>query len=91
MRRICVENGVLEGMIQNENQNEVMKTERIADIFKKEAGESWNLGNIRIVSSDAGFAAIGKGTDAETENEELYRVAKSFLRAVQQGEMTDEN
>ena len=85
------ENGVLEGMIQNENQNEVMKTERIADIFKKEAGESWNLGNIRIVSSDAGFAAIGKGTDAETENEELYRVAKSFLRAVQQGEMTDEN
>ena len=68
-----------------------MKTEKIADIFRKEAGESWNLGDIRIVSEDVRFPAIGKGTDAVTENAELYRVAKSFLSAVQQGEITDEN
>lgn len=85
------ENGMLEGIIQNQNRNEVMKTEKIADIFRKEAGESWNLGDIRIVSEDVRFPAIGKGTDAVTENAELYRVAKSFLSAVQQGEITDEN
>lgn len=85
------ENGVLEGNIKNENREEVMKTEKIADIFKKEADESWNLGDISVVTTDVRFTAVGKGTDAGTENEELYRVAKSFLYAVQQGEMTDEN
>ena len=68
-----------------------MKTEKIADIFKKEADESWNLGDISVVTTDVRFTAVGKGTDAVTENAELYRVAKSFLSAVQQGEITDEN
>lgn len=85
------ENGVLEGNMKNENRDEVMKTEKIADIFKKEAEESWKLGHINIVTTDVRFTANGKGTDAGTENAELYGVAKSFLYAVQQGEMTDEN
>lgn len=85
------DNGALHGILRNDNRNEVMKTEKIADIFKKEAGESWRLGDISVATTDIRFTAAGRGTDAGTENIELYRVAKSFLHAVQQGEMTDEN
>ncbi len=85
------EEGILKGFLKAENRNEVMKTERIADIFKKEAGENWKVGDISVVTGDVRLTATGRGTDAETENAELYRVAKSFLHAVQQGEMTDEN
>lgn len=85
------ENGRLEGILRAGDQTEVMKTEKIADIFKKEAGESWSVGDISVVTADVGFAAAGRGTDAGTENIELYRVAKVFLHAVQQGEVTDEN
>ena len=81
--------GKLDGILKNNGQ-EVMKTERIADIFKQEAGESWAVGNISVVTTDV-RAAAGGGMDAGTENRELYRVAKVFLHAVQQGEVTYEN
>ena len=82
-------NGKLDGILRNNGQ-EVMKTERIADIFRQEAGESWTVGNLSVVTTDV-RAAAGGGMDAGTENRELYRVAKVFLHAVQQGEVTDEN
>lgn len=82
-------NGKLGGILKNNGQ-EVMKTEKIADIFRQEAGESWTVGNISVVTTDV-RAAAGGGMDAGTENRELYRVAKVFLHAVQQGEVTDEN
>lgn len=82
-------NGKLDGILKNNGQ-EVMKTEKIADIFRQEAGESWTVGNISVVTTDV-RAAAGGGMDAGTENRELYRVAKVFLHAVQQGEVTDEN
>ena len=82
-------NGELDGILKNNGQ-EVMKTEKIADIFRQEAGESWTVGNISVVTTDV-RAAAGGGMDAGTENRELYRVAKVFLHAVQQGEVTDEN
>lgn len=81
--------GKLDGILRNNGQ-EVMKTEKIADIFRQEAGESWTVGNISVVTTDV-RAAAGGGMDAGTENRELYRVAKVFLHAVQQGEVTDEN
>ena len=81
--------GKLDGILKNNGQ-EVMKTEKIADIFRQEAGESWTVGNISVVTTDV-RAAAGGGMDAGTENRELYRVAKVFLHAVQQGEVTDEN
>lgn len=87
----CFEDGLLKGILRTGDQKEVMETENIADIFKKEAGESWSVGDISVVTADVGFAAAGRGTDAGTENSELYRVAKVFLHAVQQGELTDEN
>lgn len=79
-----LEGGTLNGMLKNENRNEVMKTEKIADIFKEEAGESWEIGDVSVVTTDVRFpAAVGVGTEAGTENAELYRVAKVFLHAVQ--------
>lgn len=76
------EKGTLNGIIKIENKNEVMKTQRIADIFKEEAGESWELGDISVVSTDVRFPeAVGVGMEAGTENAELYRVAKVFLHA----------
>ena len=84
-----IKDGKLDGILKNNGQ-EVMKTERIADIFRQEAGESWIVGNVSVVTTDV-RAAAGGGMDAGTENRELYRVAKVFLHAVQQGEVTDEN
>ncbi len=79
-----LEGDTLNGMLKNENRDEVMKTEKIADIFKEEAGESWEVGDISVVTTDVRFpATVGVGTDAGTENAELYRVAKVFLHAVQ--------
>lgn len=85
------EKGTLRGILKTEKQDEVMKIKKIADIFTKEAGESWEVGDISVVTADVRLTAAGRGTDAETENKELYRVAKTFLYAVQQGEMKDEN
>lgn len=85
----CFDKGELQGILIAETQDEVMKTERIADIFKKEAGESWNVGGISVSAGNAPLPAAGRGTDAGTGNNELYRVAKTFLYAVQQGEMTE--
>ncbi|MCM1057044.1 MAG: DUF6240 domain-containing protein [Firmicutes bacterium] len=80
------EDGALNGIIKNENKNGVMKTEKIADIFRKEAGESWKMGTVSVVTTDVRFPeAAGVGMDAGTENTELYRVAKVFLHAVQGG------
>lgn len=81
------EKGALSGILKNENKNEVMKTQQIADIFKEEAGESWKIGDISVVTTDVGFpSAAGVGMDAGAENVELYRVAKVFLHAVQSGQ-----
>lgn len=81
------EGGALSGILKNENKNEVMKTEKIADIFKEEAGENWKMGDISVVTTDVRFPeAAGVGMDAGTENVELYRVAKVFLHAVQSGQ-----
>lgn len=81
------EGGALTGILKNENKNEVMKTEKIADIFKEEAGENWKMGDISVVTTDVRFPeAAGVGMDAGTGNMELYRVAKVFLHAVQGGQ-----
>lgn len=78
------EDGTLSGILKNENKKEVMKTERIADIFKEEAGELWKMGDVSVVTTDVRFPeTAGMGMEAGTENAELYRVAKVFLRAVQ--------
>ena len=40
-----------------------MKTEKIADIFKEEAGESWEVGDISVVTTDVRFPAPSCSAD----------------------------
>lgn len=83
--------GVLKGNLCADRSEEVMKCERIADIFKEEAGESWTVGEIGVTVANIGPGAAGAGMDAETENSELYRVAKVFLHSLQKEEVSYEN
>ena len=78
--------GVLYGKLEKDTQDKVMNCEGIADNFVKEAEKIWKIGDIRTGSFDAGIANTKAGTDAEIDNQELYRVAKVFLAAVQNGE-----
>lgn len=78
--------GALYGKIEKDTQDKVMDCVRIADNFIKEAEKTWRIGEIMTGSPDAGIANTKAGTDAEIDNQELYRVAKVFLAAVQNGE-----
>lgn len=83
--------GVLKGNLCAERPEEVMKCERIADNFKEEAGENWTVGEIGVTIADIGSETAGAGMDAETDNSELYRIAKVFLLSVQKEEVSYEN
>lgn len=83
--------GVLKGNLCAERPEEVMKCKRIADNFKEEAGGNWIVGEIGVRIADIGSETAGAGMDAETENSELYRIAKVFLLSVQKEEVSDEN
>lgn len=83
--------GVLKGNLCAERPEEVMKCERIADNFKEEAGGNWTVGEIGVTIADFGSETTGAGMDAETENSELYRIAKVFLLSVQKEEVSYEN
>ena len=81
--RFHLENGILNGNLTTQGQNEVMNLQELADTFREEAGAIWTVGKIDIT---AGSPATAKTETAEvqsTENAELYRVAKVFLQAVQ--------
>lgn len=80
----------LQGVFSGRTQEEVMKLERIADTFREEASESWEVGSIRVVRAAAQTAETVAGS-GQADNAVLYRVAKVFLHAVQQGVGTDEN
>lgn len=83
--------GVLKGYLCAERSEEVMKCERIADNFKEEAGGNWTVGEIGVAIADNGSETAGAGMDAETETNELYRIAKVFLLSVQKEEVSYEN
>lgn len=90
--KLYLEKGVLQGIFSGETENEVMKLEKIADTFRKEAENSWEVGGIHVMRAGRG-AAEGFTTQERnrTQNAELYAVAKAFLKSVQQGEETYEN
>ena len=90
--RFYLEKGVLQGIFSGETENEVMKLEGIADTFRKEAKNSWEVGGIHVMQTGRG-AAEGFTTKERnrTPNAELYAIAKTFLKSVQQGEEIYEN
>jgi len=81
--RIYLERGAVYGIFMGGTQNEVMKMQEIADTFKKEAGRNWEMGNITVIPSGGGMPDFARaGEHNQTENAELYRVAKVFLHSV---------
>lgn len=90
--KIYLENGVVNGFFTTETQNEVMKLEKIADTFRKEAENSWEVGSINVLLAGRGTAGdITTEERSRTQNAELYAIAKAFLKSVQQGEEINEN
>lgn len=87
------EKGTLRGILSGQTAEEVMKLEKIADTFKEEASDSWNVDSISVVGNAARLrtAGVGNAGEAAVESAELYRVAKVFLHTVQKGVKTDEN
>lgn len=84
--QLTMEKGELRGFFSGQTKEEVMKLEGIADTFKKEASNNWPVGSISIVSAAIRTPEdVGSTGDGSVENAELYRVAKVFLHAVQQG------
>ena len=82
--RFHLENGVLNGKLTNQGQNEVMNLQELADTFREEAGTIWTVGKIDITAAGSPAAAVTETAEVQSaENAELYRVAKVFLQAVQ--------
>lgn len=91
--QLSMENGVLQGIFSGQTREAVMKLEKIADTFKEEASHSWTVGSVSVVSTTARIQRADAESAGEgyVENAELYRMAKVFLHAVQEGVRTDEN
>ena len=60
-----------------------MNLQQIADTFKREAGNHWTVGNITAIPSGGGMPDFVRPDEhVQTQNAELYHVAKVFLHAV---------
>ena len=82
---LSLENGTVHGIFTGKTEQEVMKLQQVADTFKEEAGRSWTVGDLHIVTSNrtvSGTNAAGENSTERADNAELYRVAKVFLHAV---------
>lgn len=79
---IRLENGTVDGIFTAENENEVMKLQRIADTFIEDAEDSWTVGNISVGSTGSSRLEPAAAGGARTDSTELYRVAKVFLQSV---------
>lgn len=86
--RLYLDKDTVHGMLFGEGKVEVMKLQQIADTFRKEAENSWKVGNISTIVSERRMPELIKsGEHVPTESADLYRVAKVFLHSVvQQGE-----
>lgn len=86
--RLYLDKDTVHGMLFGEGKVEVMKLQQIADTFRKEAENSWKVGNISTIVSERRMPELIKsGEHVRTESADLYRVAKVFLHSVvQQGE-----
>ena len=81
--RFHLENGILNGNLTTQGQNEVMNLQELADTFREEAGAIWTVGKIDITAGSPATAETETAEVQSTENAELYRVAKVFLQAMQ--------
>ena len=82
--RLYLQDGAVYGMLFAEGGMELKKVQEIADTFKREAQDSWQVGSITVVRSERRMPAmVRSGEHARTEDAQLYRVAKTFLKSLQ--------
>ncbi len=82
--RLYLQGGMVYGMLFAEGKVELKKVQEIADTFKREAQNSWQVGNITVISSEKRMPELVRsGEHTKTESAELYRVAKTFLESLQ--------
>ena len=82
--RLYLQDGMVYGMLFAEGKVELKKVQEIADTFKREAGNSWQVGNITVINSEKRMPELVRsGEHTKTESAELYRVAKTFLQSLQ--------
>ena len=82
--RLYLQDGMVYGMLFAEGKVELKKVQEIADTFKREARNSWQVGNITVINSEKRMPELVRsGEHAKTESAELYRVAKTFLQSLQ--------
>lgn len=89
--QLSLSKGEIRGIFAGRTTDEVMKLEKIADIFKQKASGNWSVGSIGVVGAVAQMPGMDAGSAEDVENTELYRVAKVFLQAVEQGVKANEN
>ncbi len=78
-----LDDGLLNGIFKTQSENEVMKLQELADIFKEDAKDLWRIGTIEVSSSDSAGVTERDAAGGKAESAELYRVAKIFLQALQ--------
>lgn len=82
--RLYLRGGMVYGMLFAEGKVELKKVQEIADTFKREVQNSWQVGNITVVGSEKRMPELVRsGEHTRTESAELYRVAKTFLESLQ--------
>lgn len=82
--RLYLQNGMVHGMLFAEGKVELKKVQEIADTFKRDAQNSWQVGNLTVIGSEKRMPElIRSGEHARTDSAELYRVAKTFLQSLQ--------
>jgi len=83
--RLYLDKGKVHGMLFGEGKIELTKLKETADIFKRDAENTWAVGNITVVPSEKRMPELIKsGEHVQTGNAELYRVAKVFLQSIRQ-------
>ena len=81
--RLYLQEGIVHGMLFAEGKVELKKAQEIADTFKRDAENSWKVGNITVINSEKRMPElIRSGEHTRTESAELYRVAKTFLQSL---------
>ncbi len=82
--RLYLQDDMVYGMLFAEGKMELKKVQEIADTFKREAQNSWQVGNITVIGSENRMPVLVRsGEHTPTGNAQLYCVAKTFLKSLQ--------
>ncbi len=80
-----VQDNRVEGYFVGNKEEAVMKLRRSSDIVNKSLGEAWRSCEVEFIHSESNHIPMDwtrKSTEAQVDNDSLYRLSGSFLQAV---------